>query len=122
MAKILVVDDSAYARRILRQTLERHEHTVTEAGSGLSALERFALDTPQLVLLDLTMEDLSGLEVLSRLREIDPEVPVIVVSADIQRTTGAMVRESGAVRFLPKPADPDAVMEAVNEALGGLGG
>ena len=85
MAKILVVDDSGYARRLLRQTLEPLGHEVVEAGSGMAGLEAYAVHAPDVVLLDLTMEDVGGLEVLARLREIDPGARVIVVSADIHR-------------------------------------
>lgn len=117
MATILVVDDSGYARRVLRQTLDPLGHTVVEAASGMAALEAYAVHHPHVVLLDLTMEDLGGLEVLARLREIDPAARVIVVSADIQRSTGKQVAEGGAFRFLPKPADPGDLVEAVNAAL-----
>lgn len=118
MARILVVDDSSYARGRLRQTLEAHDHTVYEASSGMEALEGFVINPPDLVMLDLTMADLGGLEVLERLREIDPEVKVIVVSADIQRSTGKMATEKGAKRFLGKPADPEELINAVNSVLG----
>ena len=118
MATILVVDDSGYARRLLRQTLEPHGHAVIEAGSGMAGLEAYAVHAPDLVLLDLTMEDLGGEEVLTRLREIDPAARVIVVSADIQRSTGKRVAQAGAFRFLGKPADPEELMEAVGAALG----
>jgi DNA-binding response OmpR family regulator len=117
MAKILVVDDSMYARRRLRQTLETHGHTVIEAGSGMAALESYVVSPPDLVLLDLTMEDLGGLEVLHRLREIDPAAAVVVVSADVQRSTAKLVAEAGAFRFLAKPADPGELIDAVQAAL-----
>lgn len=118
MATILVVDDSGYARRLLRQTLEPHGHSVIEAGTGMAGLEAYAVHAPDLVLLDLTMEDLGGEEVLTRLREIDPAARVIVVSADIQRSTSKRVAAAGAFRFLGKPADPEELMEAVSAALG----
>jgi len=117
VAKILVVDDSGYARRILRQTLEPLGHEVVEAGSGMAGLEAFAVQAPDVVLLDLTMEDVGGLEVLTRLRELDPDARVIVVSADIQRSTGKDVAQAGAFRFLAKPADPAELVEAVDAAL-----
>ncbi|HEX2204479.1 MAG TPA: response regulator [Longimicrobium sp.] len=117
MSKILVVDDSGYARRLLRQTLELRGHAVIEAGSGLAGLEAYAVHAPDLVLLDLTMEDLGGVEVLTRLKEIDPRIRVIVVSADIQRSTAKEVAAAGAFRFLGKPADPEELLEAVDAAL-----
>jgi two-component system chemotaxis response regulator CheY len=117
MATVLVVDDSGYARRLLRQTLEAGGHAVIEAASGMAGLEAYAVHAPDVVLLDLTMEDVGGLEVLERLREIDPRARVIVVSADIQRATGRQVAEAGAFRFLAKPADAEDVLDAVNAAL-----
>jgi DNA-binding response OmpR family regulator len=118
MATILVVDDSTYARRRLREALETAGHSVREAASGMAALESFSVEAPNLVMLDLTMEDLSGFEVLRRLRELDPEVRVIVVSADIQRSTESLAAAAGARAFLPKPTDPDALLAAVDAALG----
>jgi two-component system chemotaxis response regulator CheY len=95
---------------------------VIEAASGMAGLEAYAVHAPDVVLLDLTMEDVGGLEVLARLREIDPKAKVIVVSADIQRATGRQVAEAGAFRFLAKPADPDDVIGAVAAALGEVAG
>lgn len=117
MAKILVIDDSGWARRVLRQTLEPLGHEVVEAASGLAGLEAYAVHAPDLVLLDLTMEDMGGLEVLGRVREMDPGARVIVVSADIQRSTGRDVADAGAFRFLAKPAEPAELVEAVQAAL-----
>ncbi len=117
MGRIIVVDDSGYARRVHRRVLEGAGHEVREAGSGIAALEAYYLDKPDLVLLDLSMEDMGGLEVLAELRRLDPSVRVIVVSADVQRTTEELVRAAGALRFLGKPASPDALLEAVNDIL-----
>jgi two-component system chemotaxis response regulator CheY len=117
MARILVVDVWGYARRLLRRALEQQGHEVTEAASGLAGLESYAVTLPDVVMLDLTMEDLGGLEVLERIREINPDARVIVVSADIQRSTVKLVAQAGAFRFLAKPADPDELADAVNAAL-----
>jgi two-component system, chemotaxis family, chemotaxis protein CheY len=117
--KILVVDDSAYARKILSKTLLGAGLEVQEASSGLGAIEAYFLSRPDAVLLDLTMEDMSGLDVLKRLREIDPSARVIVISADVQSSTAGFVREAGAHRFIGKPAESAAIMEAVTSALAG---
>ncbi len=117
MAKILIVDDSGYTRRVHRQILESGGHEVIDASTGMAALERFYLDRPDLVLLDLSMEDLGGLDVLRRLREIDAEARIIVISADVQRTTEQMVLGAGAQRFIGKPADPATLLEAIGELL-----
>ncbi len=117
MARIIVVDDSGYARRVHRRILENGGHDVLEAGSGIAALEAFYLQKPDVILLDLSMEDMSGLEVLAQLRQLDPQVRVVVVSADVQRSTEAMVREAGALRFIGKPAAPDVLLRAIDEIL-----
>lgn len=117
MAKILIVDDSTYARRVHRTILERVGHTVIEAATGHGAIESFSLEHPDVVLLDLSMEDIGGLEVLDTLRRLDPDARVIVVSADVQRTTEQAVMARGAERFLGKPANPDQLAAAVGDAL-----
>jgi len=118
MATILVVDDSGYARRLLRTMLEANGHTVNEAKSGLEALESYFVQRPEVVLLDLTMEDMSGFDVLARLREGDPSARVIVISADVQRSTETMVLDAGGYRFLGKPANRAEVLAAITSALG----
>ena len=122
MATILVVDDSAMSRKSLRRILEPAGHRVIEAEDGIAALERFFVDKPDLVLLDLTMSGMYGLEVLTKLREMDGGVRVIVASADIQSSTRGMAEEAGATLFINKPFSVDQVLNAVNSALGGSDG
>lgn len=117
MATIMVVDDSGFARRVHRKILESAGHEVLEASSGMSALESFFLHHPQLVLLDLSMEDMGGLEVLARMRELDPAARVIVVSADVQRVTGELARSAGAARVLAKPAQAEQLLQAIDAVL-----
>ena len=117
MARIIVVDDSGYARRVHRRILENGGHDVLEAASGIAALEAFYLEKPDVILLDLSMEDMSGLEVLAQLRQLDRQVRVVVVSADVQRSTEAMVRAAGALRFIGKPAAPEVLLRAIDEIL-----
>jgi two-component system chemotaxis response regulator CheY len=121
MATILVVDDSGMSRRALRKILESAGHQVIEAEDGISALERYFIEKPDLVLLDLTMTGMYGLDVLSKLREMDVDARVIVASADIQSSTRGMVEEGGAQAFINKPFAVDQVLNAVNSALKGSG-
>jgi two-component system chemotaxis response regulator CheY len=114
---ILVVDDSGLARRTMRRILESSGHRVLEAEDGLSALERYFVDKPDLVILDLVMRGMYGLDVLAKLREMDAAAKVIVVSADIQTSSREMVTAGGAVGFLNKPAKPEEVLAAVDDAL-----
>lgn len=117
MAKILVVDDSGMTRRMLRRMLEEAGHEVLEATDGLPALERYPIDRPDVVLLDLTMEEMFGLDVLEMLLQMDAEARVIITSADVQRKTREMAEEAGAVGYVTKPLKKDVVLKAVNAAL-----
>jgi two-component system, chemotaxis family, chemotaxis protein CheY len=121
MAQILVVDDSGYARRTMRRTLEQAGHTVAEANGGMAAIESYYLNRPDLVLLDLTMEDVGGFDVLSRLREIDPDARVIVVSADVQSSTAKLVESAGGARFMGKPVQADELLGAIDAVLAEAG-
>lgn len=118
-AKVLLVDDSGLARRSTRRVLEEAGYTVVEADDGLSALEQFAVEKPDIVMLDLVMKGMYGLEVLAKLRELDPDVRVIVVSADIQTSSREMVKAAGASAFINKPAQPAHVVAVVQEVLSG---
>src|SRR5579862_8637784 len=95
-AKVLLVDDSGLARRSTRRVLEQAGYAVVEAEDGLAALERFAVDKPDIVLLDLVMRGMYGLDVLTKLREMDPAARVIVMSADIQTSSRELVHAAGA--------------------------
>jgi two-component system chemotaxis response regulator CheY len=118
-AKVLLVDDSGLARRSTRRLLEQAGYEVVEAEDGLSALERFAVEKPDVVLLDLVMKGMYGLDVLSKLREMDPQVKVIVVSADVQTSSRQMVQDGGAAGFINKPASADQIVQMVEQVLKG---
>ena len=118
-AKVLIVDDSALTRRSLRQILEAAEYEVMEAENGLDALERYFLDKPDVVLLDLVMRGMYGLEVLQKLRELDPQARIVVVSADIQTSSQDLAGEAGATAFINKPFDRAEILRALDVALAG---
>ena len=117
MATIMIVDDSNYTRRTHRRILESEGHTVHEASTGMAAIEGYFVHRPDLVLLDLTMEDMGGIEVLERLRQLQADARVIVVSADVQRSTSRLVADSGALRFLGKPVTAEGLLETVRAVL-----
>lgn len=117
MASILIVDDSSLSRRILSRILQNGGHTVSEAASGMAALEQYFLNKPQVVLLDLTMSDMHGLEVLARLRQLDPHARIIVATADVQRSTREMAMKAGASAFLSKPFEEVTVLTTVSSVL-----
>lgn len=120
MAKIMVVDDSGLSRRVSRKILEEAGHGVVDAEDGMSALERYFLERPELVLLDVTMKGMNGIEVLQRLRELDPEARVIIVTADVQESTRQLTDAGGAVGFVTKPIVAERILHAVDVALRGV--
>lgn len=118
-SKILIVDDSSLARRTVRQALEAMGHAVEEASDGAQALERYFLSRPDLVILDMVMNGMYGLEVLGKIRELNPEARVIVATADIQTSTLDQARAAGASAFLNKPINRQALSQTVTKVLAG---
>lgn len=119
--RILIVDDSGLARRNTRRILEAAGYEVTEAEDGMTALEQFFVQKPAVVVLDLVMKGMYGLDVLAKLKEMDPKACVIVVSADVQKSSRDLVTEAGATAFLNKPVQSDELLAAVAHALRGPG-
>jgi two-component system, chemotaxis family, chemotaxis protein CheY len=117
--KILIVDDSALSRRTLRRILEGAGYSVVEAAEGFAALEMYFIEKPKAVMLDLVMNGMYGLEVLSKLREMDHDARVIIASADIQSSTRTLAEEAGAAAVINKPLVTSEVVEALNKVLSG---
>jgi two-component system chemotaxis response regulator CheY len=115
--KVMVVDDSAMSRRSLKRILESVNYEVIEADDGMVALEKYFLEKPDLVMLDMLMKGMYGLEVLSKLREMDKDVRVVIVSADIQNSTREMAKEAGALDFINKPFAAESVLNIVTRIL-----
>ena len=117
--KLLLVDDSGLARRSMRAILEDDGFDVVEAEDGMVALEKYFVEKPDLVMLDLVMKGMYGLDVLAKLRELDPAARVIVVSADVQSSSQEMVQAAGASGFINKPIDRAQLIQAVRSVLEG---
>ena len=117
--KLLLVDDSGLARRSMRAILEDNGFQVVEAEDGMVALEKYFVEKPDLVMLDLVMKGMYGLEVLAKLRELDPAARVVVVSADVQSSSQEMVQAAGASGFITKPVDRTNLLRVVRGVLEG---
>src|SRR6185437_3576963 len=118
-SKILVVDDSGLARRLTRKILEELGYEVEDASDGAQALERYLLSHHDAVVLDLLMQGMYGVEVLQKLKQLNPDLPVIIVSADIQKTTREQVKESGAAAMVNKPVTKEQLEEVLKIVLAG---
>ncbi|MGH7394881.1 MAG: response regulator [Candidatus Methylomirabilales bacterium] len=105
MAKVLVVDDEPAAVELLVEFLSSKGYEVLTATSGEEALRRVKEDRPHLVLLDVRMPKMDGMEVLRRIREIDTEMGVIMVTAVNEEDVGREALELGAFDYIVKPLD-----------------
>ena len=105
MPKVLVVDDEPDAVELLQEFLTAKGYDVITASDGEEALRRVKEDRPHLILLDVRMPRMNGLEVLRRVRQIDQEVGVIMVTAVNEEETGRQALEQGAFDYIVKPLD-----------------
>ena len=122
MADILVVDDSKVMRDMLTACLRpRPELAVTHAASGLEAIEQLSLRSFSLLLLDLNMPDIGGLEVIEFVRGQDRlrDLPIIVVTTRGDDDSRASALAAGASRLMTKPFAPEAILSEVVSLLGG---
>jgi len=118
MANVLVVDDAAFMRMSIKQILEKHGHTmIAEAGTGAEAIQRFKECQPDVTILDITMPEMSGLDALKFIKEIDPNAKIVICSALGQQEQLAKAIQYGAKDFIVKPFDPDRMIAAINKVL-----
>ncbi len=116
--KILIVDDEEGMREVLTYMLEGESHQVTTAASGLEALEKLCQEEFSLVLADIKMPGIDGLEMLRRIKEIDEQTVVIVMTAYASLDTAIKAIKFDAFDYLVKPfADTDKVLNIIQKAL-----
>lgn len=109
--KILIVDDSLLGRVSLKNQLSEYKHRILEAANGKEALVLLEKEKPDLIFLDLLMPEMDGMEVLKRMGEMKNRTTVIIVSADIQKTTREKCLKLGAVDFANKPMEENQMDE-----------
>lgn len=117
MQKILIVDDSSFQRKFLRKALNDGGFATVEAGNGAEALEIAGAQPLDAILTDLIMPDMRGLALLETLKERGSEVPIVVLTADIQEPVEVQCLELGAARVLHKPIKPRLLVEALQAVL-----
>ena len=114
---ILIVDDEPNVRLVFRTALESSGYAVVEAGDGGSALARLRKSPADLILLDLRMPGLDGIETLRRLRETGSFTPVVIVTAHGCIPDAVAAMKLGAADVIPKPVSPATLREVVARAL-----
>ena len=120
MAKnILICDDAAFMRMMIKDILVKNGYNIAgEAENGVKAVEKYQETKPDLVLMDITMPEMDGIQALKKIKAIDANASVVMCSAMGQQ---AMVIESiqaGAKDFIVKPFQADRVLEAVKKVVG----
>ena len=114
---VLIVDDEIYIRMTLSFALEKLNLSVDTAASGTEALKKLAEKSYAVMLLDLRMPGMDGMEVLKRVPEIRPEVKVVIITAYGSVEAAVEAMKLGAVDFLQKPFDPEEVRKLVSSLL-----
>jgi two-component system chemotaxis response regulator CheY len=120
MKNILIVDDSATMRRMIKVSLRTLKNVAfDEAGNGLEALERLALTSIDLMVLDLNMPDMHGKEVLKFVREHRTfhKVPVVILTTRGDEASRNEILEAGASCYLTKPFEPQTLIQHVQDLL-----
>lgn len=121
MAKILLIDDDDSVRRMIGLTLTHRGHAVTEAGNGREGLALLEQQDFDLLITDIVMPEIDGLEILIELRKRSPRIKMITISGGGILTAGeylGMSHQLGAMKMLEKPFTNGAMVEAVEELLG----
>lgn len=119
MNKILVIDDDLDICQLLRRFLTKHGYSVLVAGSGKDGLDLLEKENPDLVMTDFRLGDMDGVEVLTRLREKIPHLPVIVITGYSDIRNAVNVMKLGALDYITKPLLPEEILLSVHKALSG---
>jgi CheY-like chemotaxis protein len=120
MARILVVDDDDVVRRAIRQALEFHGHEVEDSPDGAQAIERFRDWDADLVITDIVMPNMEGIEAIMEIRAIDGSVKILAISGGGSFTADGYLRSAvvlGADRSLEKPFTVNQLVTAVDDLL-----
>ncbi len=116
---IMIVDDAAFMRMMLKDILTKNGFNVIgEAENGAVAIEKYSELNPELVLMDITMPEVDGIQAVKGIKAIDPNASIIMCSAMGQQAMVVESIQAGARDFIVKPFEPTRVVEAIRKALG----
>lgn len=120
MAKnILICDDAAFMRMMIKDILSKNGYNIAgEAENGIKAIEKYNETKPDLVLMDITMPEMDGIQALKKIKEADANACVIMCSAMGQQAMVIEAIQSGAKDFIVKPFQAERVLEAVKKVVG----
>lgn len=117
MALILIVDDAAFSRRMIRKALQTDGYQILEATNRREGLEMASTHTPDLILTDLLMPALHGFELLQAIQQQGLKIPTIIISADIQESSRQQGLQLGAAGFINKPPKAEELRTTVQQLV-----
>lgn len=119
MHTIMLVDDAAFVRLALEKILtENNYEVIAQASNGTEAIQMYKDAKPELVIMDITMPEMSGIDAVRAIKEYDPSAKIIMCSAMGQQSKILDAMTAGASDFIVKPYKEDRVISAVKKALG----
>jgi two-component system chemotaxis response regulator CheY len=118
MAKVMIVDDSKFILNRLQKLLSERGYQTVMAENGVQAVETYSTDRPDVVLMDITMPKMNGMDALAKIRLLDPAARVIMLTALDQQLIATRAVHLGASDFLVKPVLPGKLLTALKKALG----
>jgi two-component system chemotaxis response regulator CheY len=115
--KILIVDDAKFMRVRCARILTEQGYTVVEAENGLQAIEKYQAESPDAVLMDISMPKMDGLHALRAIKELDPSAKVAMLTAMGQQNIVIESIKAGAKDFIVKPFEPERVLKSLHRLL-----
>ncbi len=115
--KILIVDDAKFMRVRCARILSEQGFSVIEAENGIQAVEKYQMESPDAVLMDISMPEMDGLNALRAIRELDPAARVAMLTAMGQQNVVIEAIKAGAKDFIVKPFEPDRVLKSLGKLL-----
>ena len=116
--KLMVVDGDALTRIHLKQMLVEDGFNVAEAGNGIEAISLIQNFQPDMVFVNITMPDKSGLEILKEIKVTNPQAQVAIIVGEGQQALAMEALKAGAVDFVTKPFDQEEILGTIKKALG----
>lgn len=116
---ILIVDDAAFMRMMIKDVLTKNGFTIAgEAENGVKAIEAYKESSPDLVIMDITMPEMDGIQAVKEIKKHDNSARIIMCSAMGQQAMVIEAIQAGAKDFIVKPFQPERIVEAVKKVLG----
>jgi two-component system chemotaxis response regulator CheY len=116
---ILIVDDAAFMRMMIKDTLSKNGFTINgEAENGARAVEKYKELNPDLVIMDITMPEMDGIQAVKEIKKLNGGAKIIMCSAMGQQAMVIEAIQAGAKDFIVKPFQPERILEAVKKVLG----